>query len=417
MSVRNSGALGMLAATTCSTAGNAVVMVAVPFIVLQRTGSATLAGTVGAAALAPLALSTFFGGVLIDRIGRRTCAVLADVCSALAFAALPLLDAAWGLSIPVVLVLVALGAVFDGPGAAARETLRSLVAARSGRPLAQVNAWGEAAESIGGLVGPGLAGILLAVVGGFGVLWPTVVLFLLAALLTAATTPSDDGVPRAAEPLLVAVRSGITTIVRDPALRLITLVAVVVVTVVAPFESVVLASHFQALGQPALYGAVITSFAAGGLAGAVLYGFVGHRLPVRGLLAGILAAAGLGIAAFALLPPVPVMIGLGLAVGFASGPVNPIAAAVMQQRTPPERMGRVVGSYTGVAAAAGPAGLLLIGPLVQAGGPAVGFLVIGAGLLAAAVVAGTARGLRGLAPAYAAESEPAPTGSRTEVRR
>jgi hypothetical protein len=53
MSVRNGGVLGMLAATTCSTAGNAVVMVAVPFIVLQRTGSATLAGAVGAAALAP----------------------------------------------------------------------------------------------------------------------------------------------------------------------------------------------------------------------------------------------------------------------------------------------------------------------------------------------------------------------------
>ena len=50
-----------------------------------------------------------------------------------------------------------------------------------------------------------------------------------------------------------------------------------------------LASHFQALGKPALYGAVITSFAAGGLAGAVLYGFVGQ---IDGLVRRIVAELG-----------------------------------------------------------------------------------------------------------------------------
>ena len=54
---------------------------------------------------------------------------------------------------PLLLVLVALGAVFDSPGAAARESLRPDVARAAGIPLIRVNAWGEVAENIGYLAG------------------------------------------------------------------------------------------------------------------------------------------------------------------------------------------------------------------------------------------------------------------------
>ena len=66
---------------------------------------------------------------------------------------------------------------FDSPGAAAREALRPDVARSAGVPLAQVNAWGEVAENVGYLAGPALAGLLLAVVGGFGTVWLAVALF------------------------------------------------------------------------------------------------------------------------------------------------------------------------------------------------------------------------------------------------
>jgi MFS family permease len=108
-------------------------------------------------------------------------------------------------------------------------------------------------------------------------------------------------------------------------------------------------------------------------------------------LVGSVAAAELGLAAFALLPPVPVLVVLGFAVGVLAGPINPVAALVIQHRTPDHMRGRVIGSYTSLAVAAGPLGLLAIGQVVDAGGPGAGYLVIGAGCLLAAAFALTGR--------------------------
>ena len=149
---------GLLGSTALSITANSIVAVAVPWLVLERTGSAALAGLAGAAAIAPIAFSAVFGGALIDRVGRRRSSIIADVLSALAVAAIPLADLTIGLGIPLLLVLVALGAVFDSPGAAARESLRPDVARPARIPLTRLNAWGEAAEGIGYLAGPGSPG-------------------------------------------------------------------------------------------------------------------------------------------------------------------------------------------------------------------------------------------------------------------
>jgi MFS family permease len=382
---------GLLASTTLSNTGNAIVAVAVPWLVLERTGSATAAGLAGAAAIVPVALSALFGGALIDRIGRRTCAVAADVLSALAVAALPLLDGLVGLGLPLLLVLVALGAVFDGPGAAAREALRADVARRTGTPLPKLNAWGEAAESIGNMVGPGIGGVLLVAVGGFGALWATVAMFVLSAAVTAWTMPGSAAPPPAHEPYLRSVVDGLRFVLRDRGLRTVALTATIIVAFAAPFQSVVLNAHLQQVGRPAEYGLVLAAFAVGGLLGALGYGAVAHRMSEGVALVGSVAAAGVGLAAFALLPPVPVLVALGFAVGVAAGPINPVAALVIQHRTPEHMRGRVIGSYTSLAVAAGPLGLLALGPVVDAGGPGAGYLVIGVGCVLAAAFALTGR--------------------------
>lgn len=387
--------LGLLAATTMSVTGNAVVAVVVPWLVYARTGSATVAGLAGAAAILPLALSALFGGALIDRLGRTTCAVAADLCSAAAVAALPLLDAAIGLGTGMVLLLVALGAAFDGPGTAAREALRPDVARAAGTTLPKVNAWGEAAESIGNLVGPGAGGALIAVIGGFGALWVTVALFLASALLTVVTVPRT-GSPPDPQPqsYLRAVAEGLRFVVAEPGLRTVAVTAAIIVAFVAPFEAVVLNVHLQATGAAGQYGLILAAFALGGLLGAIGYGSLAHRLDRRITLAAAVAAVGAGIAGFALLPPVGVMLALAFAVGVAAGPINPVAAVIMQERTPERLRGRVIGSYTSLALAAGPLGLLAMGPIVDAGGPGTGFAVIGLGCLLSAGFAWLSRGLR-----------------------
>ncbi len=123
---------GFLAATGLSVAANAMVAVVVPWLVLTRTDSPAQAGLVGAVALAAAVPALLLGGPLIDRWGRRRVSVSADLLSAAAVAALPVLDAVVGLTLITTLALVGLGALFDGPGAAARESARPDVAVHTG---------------------------------------------------------------------------------------------------------------------------------------------------------------------------------------------------------------------------------------------------------------------------------------------
>ncbi len=399
---------GVLGATALSITANSAVAIVVPWLVLEQTGSAWLAGLAGAAAIAPIALSAVFGGALIDRIGRRRTSLIADTLSALAVAAIPLADVTIGLGIPLLLVLVALGAVFDSPGAAAREALRPDVARAAGIPLTKVNAWGEAAEGIGYLAGPGLAGVLIALVGGYGTLWISVALFAAAVLLTAITVPARLSPTPRAEPYLRSVVEGLRAVLRDRTLRAVTLTAAVVMVFALPFESVVLNAYLQEVGQAAAFGAILAAYAAGGILGALGYGVVGARLPSRATLVVALAAMGLFIGLFALLPSIPMMIALAVFAGIATGPINPVCALLIQTRTPERLLGRVIGSYTALVFAAGPLGMLLFGPLVDAFGPAAGFAAIGAGCVLSALVALVARGLRGLGRPADAAPRPAP---------
>ena len=392
--------VGVLGATAVSVTANSVVAVAVPWLVLERTGSAALAGLAGAAAIAPIAFSAVFGGALIDRIGRRRSSLIADTMSALAVAAIPIADATVGFGVGLILVLVALGAVFDSPGAAAREALRPDVALAASVAVTQVNAWGEVAENVGYLAGPALAGVLLAVVGGFQTLWISVALFVLAVLITAICVPGHLSPTPVREPYLRAIREGLSYVLRNRPLRAITLTAAVIWIFVLPFETVVLNDYLQQTQQVGAFGAILAAYAAGGIAGALAYGAVAHRIPTRLGLVAALTLAGLSLGSFATLPAVAVMVALALVAGVVTGPINPLCAVVIQARTPERLRGRVIGSYTALALAAGPVGLLAFGPLVDAFGPTVGFVLIGAGCLLAAGVAWTSRGLRELgAPA------------------
>lgn len=394
---RSTGPLiGVLAATALSVTANSIVAIAVPWLVLERTGSAALAGLAGAAAIAPIVFSAVFGGALIDRIGKRRTSMIADVLSASAVAALPIADATVGLGVGLVLALVAIGAIFDSPGAAAREALRPDVARVAGVPLARVNAWGEVAENTGYLAGPALAGLLLVLIGGFGTVWAAAALFALAVLVTAVLVPAHLSARPEPEPYLRSVWDGVLFLLRDRTLRAITLTAAVIWLFLLPFETVVLNAYLNETGQVVAFGTILAAYAGGAIGGALAYGALAHRVPTRIALVAALALAGLSLGAFAALPAVPVMVLLALAAGVVTGPINPLCAVIVQSRTPEKYRGRVIGSYTALALAAGPLGLLAFGPLVDTYGPAVGFAAIGGGLGLAALVAAVSPGLRGL---------------------
>src|ERR671919_987492 len=113
----------LFAADAVSLTGNAVSQLAIPWFVLITTGSPTLTGLAVFFNFLPVVLAGFFGGVLVDRLGFRTTSVIADLGSAAAVAAIPLLHATVGIELWQLLALVFLGALLDAPGATGRQAL------------------------------------------------------------------------------------------------------------------------------------------------------------------------------------------------------------------------------------------------------------------------------------------------------
>lgn len=143
--------------------------------------------------------------------------------------------------------------------------------------------------------------------------------------------------------------------------------------------------YFQRQQEPAHLGAVLMALSAGGVIGSLAYAAVGIRVRRRTAFVGALVVASLAVVGMAFLPPLLGLLAFGLAAGTAYGPIGPIVNVVMQERTPARLRGRVLGLITSVALAAGPAGYLLAGPLIDAVGLRSAFLVLAGGLVAVAV--------------------------------
>ena len=67
------------AGQTVSVIGDAMLLIALSFAVLDLTGSVTDVGLVIAASRAPLVLTVIAGGVVADRVSRRRLMVVADL--------------------------------------------------------------------------------------------------------------------------------------------------------------------------------------------------------------------------------------------------------------------------------------------------------------------------------------------------
>ena len=73
--------IALLAGNVVSLIGNALVIVALPWFVLQTTGSAAQAGLVGFAQVLPAFFAGVFGGTLADRFSYKSMAIVSDLVS------------------------------------------------------------------------------------------------------------------------------------------------------------------------------------------------------------------------------------------------------------------------------------------------------------------------------------------------
>jgi MFS family permease len=366
--------------------GNSIVMITIPWLILEETGSPAFAGLVAAISALPGLLISPVGGWLVDHLGRRAVSIGADLLSSLAVIAFPIVALTTGLNSATILILAVVGAIFDPAGYTARKTLLADVAKASEIELDRLNGIHDGFMGISWILGPAVGATLISTVGAVNSFWASAGLFIVAALSITFLRVGNLG--REARELAQengevsdrSIRIGFQVLWNDKLLRTITISILIIAAVYLPTETVVLSTYFEDLGKPASLGIVISALAAGSAIGSFGYGWISARLSRRTLIRTILISTAVSIIPMAFLPPLPILAAAGFFLGLSWGPFNPLISSLIQQRVPADQQGRVFGVQTAVFYAAPPLGMVIAGISVEEYGVGPTYLVL-AGIL------------------------------------
>ncbi|MGE0238454.1 MAG: MFS transporter [Parvibaculaceae bacterium] len=358
---------GLFTSGTLALLGNAIATVALPWFVLTLTQSPMMAGIASAAGLAALIVGAFFGGSLIDHYGPRAIAVIAGLVSAACVALVPVLHQTGVLTFGLLVALIALGALFDGPGMTAEESRMPELARLARIKLEKVTSIDSLIEGATTLIGPLVAGLAIALVGMKNTLWLTALCSFAGAVIVGLSLPRRRA-PAAGKrgDGDKDVLAGVTLLLADPLLRPLLIFAAAFIAVAAALGAVVMPAFFLAQGKAALdLGLFLSILGGAGMLGTVAFAFWGERFSQRALfLLGCAAQA----AAFLVLAfhssPTVLWIAAALA-GLGGGPIGPIANTALLRRIPLALRGRALGSASSLVLVATPAAMLIAGAAVE----------------------------------------------------
>jgi MFS family permease len=380
---------GLLGGYLVSGFGTAMSGIAVPWLVLTTTGSATATGVIGFVQMGPYVTAQALGGPLADRLGlRRTC-LLGNVAAALTMSAIAIMHASGVLDLRVLGVLVAIAGMVRGLADASTSPLLPAAAKVADTPNERAAGLYSAANRSAMLVGMPLAGVLIAVTSPATVVLLDGTTFIVAFVAFATTLPAAMVAPN------TSGRFTVRSYVGDLAeglrfLRADRLLIGIVLTVTGmnlldeALTSVLLPVWVRdRLHHAAALGIVGGALAAGLLTGVLAGAWLGPRLPRRtGYAIGSLVGGApvfFALAAWASLPPV---LTVCIVSGIAGGLVNPIIGAAQFERVPVHLQARVLGAIKASAWLGIPFGSLVGGVLAGTIGLRGALLLCGAIMLA-----------------------------------
>lgn len=375
-------------------------MITIPWLILEETNSPAFAGLVAAISALPGLLISPIGGWLVDRFGRRSVSIGADLLSSISVMGFPIVALTHGLSSTTILVIAVVGAIFDPAGYTARRTLLADVAKASEMKLDRLNGIHEGFMGVAWIFGPAVGAGLISTVGAVNSFWVPAALFLIASLAVAFLRVGNLGkeARELAEEMGVvtnrSIRVGFQVLWNDRLLRTISITVLILAAVYLPTESVILPTYFEELGNPAGLGFVISALAAGSAVGSFGYGWISARLSRRTLTRMTLIGSAISIIPMAFLPPLPLLIASGFLLGLSWGPFNPLISTLVQQRVPADQQGRAFGVQTAIFYAAPPLGMVVTGLSVESIGISPTYFVLAVVLSGTAILALLAKSLR-----------------------
>ncbi|GHB32027.1 hypothetical protein GCM10010377_22860 [Streptomyces viridiviolaceus] len=357
----------VLLAETVSILGTQLGAVATPWLVLTLTGSPGAVGVVTACQFAAVTVFGLFGAPWVARLGPCRVMLYGDVLCAALVALLPLLHAVDRLSIGVfAAVMFAVGATFAPYMASQQSILLDLVGTDE-QLLSRANAAFQTASRLSMLLGPLLAGFLIATLTAPQVLLLDALSFAVSALLLRRRLPRTVG--KSGPTARPSLGEGLRALRSD---RLVTSWTLGLTLNEAAWQAMFalfpVIALIRADASPVVAGTLLGSYGGGTLLGTLAVGRLLRLVSPR-----VLAVAGrVALAAVFLTLLLPLSVG-GTAgclavVGLLNGVSLAPATAVRALRIPERRRAEGLTTATGLVMAGGTAGWALAGFAAQAAG-------------------------------------------------
>jgi MFS family permease len=369
----------IVVAEVVSSIGSSMTVLALPWFVLVTTGSATKLGLVLGIGSIPFVTLPLPAGSLIARIGARQTMVIADSARLPLLAAIPALYSLDALSFPLLVVLVALTSACTAAHMPAQRLILVEVVGEEESLVARVNAYLDGAQTAAPLVGPALAGVLIAALGAPNVLYVDAATFGIAAIAVALFVPRRKPITEAEERGLLA---GLRYILRT---RLLVVLCITMLTMEFFFMlfvttlPVFVYSEYDENSRIA--GVFYAAMGAGALLGMPVVSGLVRRFGALHVAAGALVLA--SIPKFLLGIPLPAV--GGAAVLVLQGFFGPLTGApiftVITTRTPAALRNLVLPAAFGLMFLTGPLGPIAAGPLINAVGTRTVFVIAATGSL------------------------------------
>jgi predicted MFS family arabinose efflux permease len=371
------GYLPFVSAATLARVSDEMFSVGVVLLVLDRTGSAELAGLAVAAITLPSLLTGPLLGAWLDLTGRRRRLMVADQLLITTMLVALVLVTGNAPDWVVPLVVLAAGLTYPLSFGGFTSLIPSIV---PDELLTPANALETTSFNSALVIGPALAGTLAAAFD------PAVTLLVEAALALVAlalivripgldSRPEERGEQRT---LLGVAAAGLGQIVAIPELRAITAAAALgmaglgLLTVGFPLFAV---EHLGAEGSDAGY--MWAAFAVGSTLGALSLVRIQRRFPAERIVLAGYALFGALMLTWPLAGTLPVLLALIAVVSSVDGPTLAAQFALRQQVVPPSYYGQVFTTAAGLKVGAFALGAGLAGPVATGLGSAEALLLAG----------------------------------------
>lgn len=353
--------------------GNAILRFALPLYLLRETGSSTLFGMVTACSFAPMVVLSMIGGVLADRVNKRNIMVGLDFCTAV----LILIFYFTLGKLPTVPLFIAVLMLLYGISGTYQPSVQaSIPLLVSSEKLIAGNAVINQVNTLSGLLGPVMGGIMLGMWGIYPILILSIVCFAFSAVMEIFIHIPHE--KRIRESGILAVIGNdlkdscqFVKAERPIFLSVVLLISIfnLVLSAVMIVGTPVLITQVLKLSDT-MYGFTQGALALGGLCGGVLTAVISEKLKLKNsYILLLVCAAAVALMGISLTLHIPAIISywvitlMSFTIMGASTLFVVQIYTMVQRQTPPQLVGKIMAALISIAMCGQPIGQAVYGIL------------------------------------------------------